>query len=53
MRADAINFDTNEILEPKADDPTEIVRGQVQLQNYINQAQSQFGGTWTGRVVTY
>jgi len=53
MRADAINFDTHEILELKANNPAEIARGQVQLQNYINQAQSQFGGTWTGRVVTY
>ena len=53
MRADAINFDTHEILELKANNPAEIARGQVQLQNYINQVQSQFGGTWTGRVVTY
>ncbi len=53
MPPDAINFDTQDILELKANSPTEIARGQVQLQNYINSAQQQFDGTWTGRVVTY
>ncbi len=53
LKPDAINFDTQDILELKANSPTEIARGHVQLQNYINAAQDQFGGTWTGSVVTY
>ena len=53
MRADAINFETQQILELKPDNPAAISRGQIQLQRYIQQAQTQFGGTWTGRVITY
>jgi hypothetical protein len=41
------------ILELKPDNPAAIARGQQQLQQYIKQAQIQFGGTWTGSVVTY
>jgi Restriction endonuclease fold toxin 9 len=48
MRADAINFDTQDIMELKPDNPEAIQQGQAQLQQYIQQAQAQFGGTWTG-----
>lgn len=52
-RADAINLQTKEILELKPNNPEAIAQGNQQLQQYIQQAQKQFGGNWTGRVVTY
>ena len=53
LKADAINRDTREILELKPNNPDAIAEGYNQLQKYIQQAQKQFGGQWTGRVVTY
>ncbi len=53
MRADALNPQTQNILELKPNNPAAIQQGQAQLQQYIQQAQSQFGGTWTGQVITY
>jgi hypothetical protein len=55
QRADAINFETREILELKPNNPAAIARGERQLANYISQANSEFpkGPTFTGKVITY
>jgi RHS repeat-associated protein len=52
-RADAINYQTREILELKPNNPDAIRLGQQQLQRYIQDATIMYGGKWTGRVVTY
>jgi RHS repeat-associated protein len=52
LKPDAINFDTQDILELKPNNPAAIRLGNQQVQGYINAAQQQFGGTWTGSVVT-
>jgi RHS repeat-associated protein len=52
-RVDAINYETREILELKPNNPDAIASGNKQLNGYIQQAQKQFGGQWSGRVVTY
>ena len=53
LKPDAINFDTQDIIELKPDNPGAISAGQAQVQQYIQSAQQQFGGTWTGSVQTY
>jgi RHS repeat-associated protein len=53
MKADALNHQTRHIIELKPNDPASIAKGQQQIQRYINQAQNELGGTWTGSVVTY
>ena len=52
-QADAINFRTREILELKPNNRRAISRGELQLEQYKEDAHNQFGGEWTGRVITY
>lgn len=52
LKPDAINFQTRNILELKPNNPQAIQQGMRQIQKYIKAAQEQFGGTWTGQVVT-
>jgi RHS repeat-associated protein len=52
-RVDAINFETREILELKPNNSRQIRAGERQLEQYRQEAQREFGGTWTARVVTY
>jgi hypothetical protein len=44
---------TQNILELKPNNPGTIQQGQAQIQQYIQQPQAQFGGTWTWQVVIY
>jgi hypothetical protein len=53
QRVDAINMDEQAIAELKPDNLAAITRGANQLSGYIDQAQAQFGGDWSGYVVTY
>ncbi|HXX31296.1 MAG TPA: hypothetical protein VEJ89_11310, partial [Myxococcaceae bacterium] len=52
-RVDAINFETREIIELKPNNAKAIAKGQVQLRQYIAEAEREFGGKWTGYIQTY
>jgi RHS repeat-associated protein len=54
LRPDAVNFETNRILELKPNNARAIKLGEAKLKNvYIPAMEKEFGGVWTGKVVTY
>ncbi len=48
--ADAANLETHEILELKTS-AADVQAGREQLARYIQAAEQQFGGNWTGKVI--
>ena len=48
--ADAVNEQTREIIELKTSS-ADVAKGWQQIARYIQAAEQQFGGTWTGKVV--
>jgi hypothetical protein len=52
-RADAVNLETEEVLELKPNNPRAVQRGAKQLDAYIKELEENYGGEWTGRVITY
>ncbi|WP_353650324.1 RHS repeat-associated core domain-containing protein [Nakamurella sp. A5-74] len=54
LRADAVNFETREVLELKPNNPRAIRTGTRQVQRYVDQLNKESPGTpFSGRVVTY
>ena len=53
LRPDAVDFTNRVVRELKPNNPRAIARGKRQVQQYLNELQSLFGGTWTSFVDTY
>jgi len=52
-RVDYIDFETKTIYELKPNNPTQIKKGTVQLQNYLKEIQQIYGDGWTTVLDTY
>lgn len=52
-QADAVNFETREVIELKPNNSRQIRAGEKQVEGYRSELENEYGGTWTGRVVTY
>lgn len=52
-RADAVNWETREVVELKPNNPNAIRRGERQVDGYRLELESTTGECWTCRVETY
>jgi hypothetical protein len=52
-RADAVNFEKQDVKELKPDNPRAIKRGEKQVEEYRRELEEKGGGQWTGQVETY
>jgi len=52
-RPDAVDLTNQEVRELKPDNPTQISRGQKQVETYRKELESVFGGEWKSFVDTY
>ncbi|ACR13961.1 Rhs family protein [Teredinibacter turnerae T7901] len=52
-RADAVNWETREVVELKPNNPNAIRRGEKQVEGYRQELQCTTGECWTSRVETY
>jgi len=50
---DAVNWSTKEVVELKPNNPRAIRLGERQLQRYIEELNREYGGGFTGRIITY
>lgn len=52
-RADAVNFEKQDVKELKPNNPRAIKRGEKQVETYRSELEEKQGGQWTGKVETY
>ena len=52
-RADAVNWETREVVELKPNNPNAVRRGEKQVERYRQELESITGESWTSRVETY
>ncbi len=53
LRPDAVNFNTKQVLELKPNNARAIRLGWKQVGGYVDELNREFGGGWSGNVVTY
>lgn len=52
-RADAVNFEKQDVKELKPNNSRAIKRGEKQVEKYRSELEEKEGGQWTGKVETY